>query len=68
MGDLFRRYWLPFLIDSELEVDGPPKRVRLYGEDLVAFSHGASPIRRRRRLWRDRPRPPLLWSATFLEP
>jgi phthalate 4,5-dioxygenase oxygenase subunit len=37
MGDLFRSYWLPFLIDSELEIDGPPKRVRLYGEDLVAF-------------------------------
>jgi phenylpropionate dioxygenase-like ring-hydroxylating dioxygenase large terminal subunit len=37
MGDLFRSYWLPFLMDSELEIDGPPKRVRLYGEDLVAF-------------------------------
>jgi phthalate 4,5-dioxygenase oxygenase subunit len=37
MGDLFRRYWLPFLIDSELQMDGPPKRVRLYGENLVAF-------------------------------
>ena len=37
MGALFRRYWMPFLIDSELEVDGPPKRVRLHGENLVAF-------------------------------
>jgi phthalate 4,5-dioxygenase len=38
MGDLFRRYWLPFLIANELDrPDGPPKRVRLYGEDLVAF-------------------------------
>jgi phthalate 4,5-dioxygenase len=38
MGDLLRRYWLPFLIDHELaEPDGPPKRVRLFGENLVAF-------------------------------
>ena len=38
MGDLFRRYWNPFLLSSELrEPDGPPVRVKLLGEELVAF-------------------------------
>ena len=38
MGDLFRRYWQPFLLSEELpENDGPAKRVRFLGEDLVAF-------------------------------
>ena len=44
MGDLLRQYWLPFLPSSELpERDGPPLKVRLLGEDLVAFrdSEGA---------------------------
>lgn len=42
-GNLFRRYWQPALLTSELpEKDGAPKRVRLLGEDLIAFrdSHG----------------------------
>jgi phthalate 4,5-dioxygenase len=37
MGKLMRRYWLPALLSSDLEVNGDPKRVRLLGEDLVAF-------------------------------
>lgn len=37
MGDLLRRYWLPVLVSRDLEIDGDPKRVRLLGEDLVAF-------------------------------
>jgi phenylpropionate dioxygenase-like ring-hydroxylating dioxygenase large terminal subunit len=38
MGDLLRQYWLPFLPSTELpEADGPPIKVRLLGEDLVAF-------------------------------
>ena len=38
MGDVFRQYWLPLLLSSELpERDGPPLRVRALGEDLVAF-------------------------------
>lgn len=37
-GALFRRYWQPALMSSELpENDGAPVRVRLLGEDLVAF-------------------------------
>jgi phthalate 4,5-dioxygenase len=38
MGDLFRRFWLPLLLPSELPgPDSPPIRVRVLGEDLVAF-------------------------------
>ena len=38
MGELFRRFWLPALLPSELpEPDCPPVRLRLLGEDLVAF-------------------------------
>ena len=37
MGDLVRRYWLPFLLARELEPDGAPLRVRLLGENLIAF-------------------------------
>ena len=38
MGELFRRFWLPALITSEIsEPDGVPVRLRLLGEDLVAF-------------------------------
>src|SRR5262245_2387541 len=38
MGDLLRQYWLPFLPSAELpEPDCAPKKVRLLGEDLVAF-------------------------------
>jgi phthalate 4,5-dioxygenase oxygenase subunit len=38
MGRLFRRFWMPALVSSEIaEADGPPVRLRLLGEDLVAF-------------------------------
>src|SRR5438128_10187455 len=38
MGDTMRRYWMPALLAWELpEPDCPPVRVRLLGEDLVAF-------------------------------
>jgi phthalate 4,5-dioxygenase oxygenase subunit len=38
MGELFRRFWLPALLPSELpEADCPPVRLRLLGEDLIAF-------------------------------
>ena len=38
MGDVFRRYWLPAIRSVDLsEPDCPPVRVRLLGEDLVAF-------------------------------
>jgi phthalate 4,5-dioxygenase len=37
VGDLMRQYWIPVLMSAELEPGGRPKRVRLLGEDLVAF-------------------------------
>jgi phenylpropionate dioxygenase-like ring-hydroxylating dioxygenase large terminal subunit len=37
MGTLFRLYWIPFYPSRDLAADGQPKRVRLLGEDLVAF-------------------------------
>ena len=38
MGRLFRRYWIPALLSEKIpDPDGPPVRVRLLGEDLVAF-------------------------------
>jgi len=41
MGDLFRRYWLPALPSSDIpDAQSPPVRVRLLGEDLVAFRGG----------------------------
>jgi phenylpropionate dioxygenase-like ring-hydroxylating dioxygenase large terminal subunit len=38
MGDLFRRFWIPALLAREVpERDGPPVRVKLLGEELIAF-------------------------------
>lgn len=37
LGQLLRRYWLPALLSREIEADGAPVRVRLLGEDLIAF-------------------------------
>ena len=38
MGDTIRRYWLPALLSFEIpEPDCPPARVKLMGEELVAF-------------------------------
>ena len=38
MGNLLRRYWTPALLSIEVpEPDSPPVRVRLLGEDMVAF-------------------------------
>ena len=38
MGETIRRYWIPALLSFELpEPDCPPVRVRLLGEDLIAF-------------------------------
>jgi phthalate 4,5-dioxygenase oxygenase subunit len=38
MGELFRRFWVPVLLAREVpEPDGPPVRVTVMGEPLVAF-------------------------------
>ena len=38
MGNVFRSYWIPVALSAELpEPDSAPMRVRVLGEDLVAF-------------------------------
>jgi phthalate 4,5-dioxygenase len=38
MGELFRNYWLPAVRSDELAApDSPPIRIRLLGENLIAF-------------------------------
>src|SRR5215510_2596920 len=38
MGNLIRQYWIPALLPSELPTpDCPPMRLRLMGENLIAF-------------------------------
>src|ERR1700741_3738240 len=38
MGELFRRYWIPALLDGGVPGRGwPPVRVKLLGERLIAF-------------------------------
>lgn len=44
MGKLMREYWLPALPSSHLTPDGPPRRVRLLGHDLVAFRDTAARV------------------------
>jgi phthalate 4,5-dioxygenase oxygenase subunit len=45
MGNLLRRYWQPALLAEELaEPDGPPVRVRLLGEDLIAFRDSSGAV------------------------
>jgi phthalate 4,5-dioxygenase oxygenase subunit len=45
MGNAMRRYWIPALLAREIaEPDCPPVRVRLLGEDLVAFRDAAGHI------------------------
>jgi phthalate 4,5-dioxygenase len=45
MGEFVRRFWVPFLLSRELpEPDGPPRRVTLLGEKLVAFRDSAGRV------------------------
>ena len=38
LGEAMRRYWIPACLSNEVpEPDGPPVRVKLLGEDLIAF-------------------------------
>ena len=44
MGDLMRCYWIPALMSSELVSDGPPVRLMLLGEKLIAFRDSAGRV------------------------
>jgi phthalate 4,5-dioxygenase len=37
MGSYLRQFWIPFLFSWEITPDGAPERVRLMGENLLAF-------------------------------
>lgn len=37
MGAMLREYWVPACRSATLEADGAPERVRLFGENMVAF-------------------------------
>ena len=44
MGRLMREYWIPACGSSELTADGPPLRLVLLGEKLIAFRDSAGRI------------------------
>jgi nitrite reductase/ring-hydroxylating ferredoxin subunit len=44
MGALMRQYWIPALMSSELAPDGPPLRLKLLGEELLAFRTTAGKV------------------------
>jgi nitrite reductase/ring-hydroxylating ferredoxin subunit len=37
MGTLMREYWIPAVLSEEVSTDGDPLRVRILGEDLIAY-------------------------------
>jgi phthalate 4,5-dioxygenase len=44
MGKMLRRYWIPAVLGADLVADGAPRRVRVLGEDLVAFRDSAGRV------------------------
>jgi len=40
MGKMLREYWIPAALASELTANGPPIRLMLLGEQLIAFRDG----------------------------
>ncbi|HEX5452735.1 MAG TPA: Rieske 2Fe-2S domain-containing protein [Stellaceae bacterium] len=44
MGNLMRQYWVPAAMSSELVTDGPPVRLMLLGERLIAFRDSAGRV------------------------
>jgi phenylpropionate dioxygenase-like ring-hydroxylating dioxygenase large terminal subunit len=44
MGTLLREYWIPAVTPNDMEPDGPPMRIRLLGEDLIAFKDTAGKV------------------------
>jgi nitrite reductase/ring-hydroxylating ferredoxin subunit len=45
MGEVFRRYWIPACLSEEIaEPDSAPIRVRILGEDLVAFRDSSGEV------------------------
>ena len=44
MGRVFRSYWQPALLSRELGAAGAQKRVKILGEDFIAFRDGSGAV------------------------
>ena len=44
MGAVFRRFWMPAAVSAELAADGSPLRLRILGENLLAFRNSAGVV------------------------
>src|ERR1051325_4478845 len=44
MGELMRAYWLPAIPSSDVRPDGEPLRLKLLGEQLIAFRDTAGKV------------------------
>ena len=44
MGEYLRQHWVPVLPSGDLEIDAPPVRIRVFGEDAVAFRDSAGKV------------------------
>ena len=44
MGRLMREYWIPALMGSEVTRGGPPLRLMLLGEKLIAFRNSTGQV------------------------
>jgi phenylpropionate dioxygenase-like ring-hydroxylating dioxygenase large terminal subunit len=44
MGRFMREYWVPAAMSSELTADGDPLRLRLLGEELIAFRDSSGAV------------------------
>ena len=44
MGDLMRQYWIPAAKSAELKTDGDPVRLKLLGEQLIAFRDSSGKV------------------------
>ncbi len=44
MGEMFRQYWFPAILSKELTADGDPVRLKLLGEQLIAFRDTAGKV------------------------
>ena len=44
MGNFMREYWVPAALSSELTANGPPMRLMLLGEQLIAFRDRAGRV------------------------
>ena len=45
MGNFMREYWIPAALSCEFTANGPPTRLMLLGEQLIAFRDAQGPGR-----------------------